>query len=331
MAKQIDDCKEPLLENINNEVGIGKKESMQPEAIDFTVTESNNPILFKKISLGVDYYSLTWACLKVELFNDKTLRGEKIFLLPRDYFNLYFEFVFFIIMLGLTIILVVRNVVLYHVYKKGTASIIICRIILMVFAMKKLGPELTNGYCKYMYALNRRNKFTYPEFAQFVGLCQIVNASIALFGVLFFVCTADQFGLLLTTFSGLCVLTELDDWIGNMILTRKLQDDDYPNDEDGDDEEKRTDKAERRKKTLERRKEDFNLKDLNERISVVQKMAMIEDDDLNIDVDEALTENANWLVVIVDSINNIVPWQFIIPLLAIPLSYLMPYLTLAED
>lgn len=325
MASKVDDCKEPLLGKEEND---DKKDPSQPQTMEFTLTEGpKDPTTFKKISIGGDYYSLTWACLKVKLFENKTLRGEKIYLLPQDYFNLYFEFVFFIIMLALTIILVVRNVVLDDVYKEGSLSIILCRIILMIFAMKSLGPEFNTGYAKYLCALKRRKMFTYPGFAQFVGLCQIINASIALFGILFFVCTADEFGELLTNFSGLCILTELDDWIGDMIITNKLQDDDYPEDDKDDDEETLADKAERRMRTEERRKNNFDLKDLNERLSVVQKMAMIEDEDLNIYVNETLTENAHWTVVWVDSINKIIPWQFIVPILTLPISYLMPYIT----
>lgn len=79
--------------------------------------------------------------MKVSLFKDKELRGQKIYLLPADYFYLYLRFIIFMLMLAITIILVVRNVVIDDDYKEGSFAVIGCRIILMIFAMKSLTPE----------------------------------------------------------------------------------------------------------------------------------------------------------------------------------------------
>lgn len=306
----------------------GQEKDSSTNNIEISLSEgkSKDPLQMKKLSIGSDYYSLTWACLKYKLFEDKYIRGEKIYLLPADYFHLYFEFVIFILMLAITIVLVIRNVVIDDTYMKGSVAIIGCRIILMIFAMQSIGPEFSTGYAKYLYAMNNKQEFTYPSFAKFVGLCQVINAGIAISGVLFFVCTADEFGSLLTCFSGLCVLTELDDWLGDMILfCHKVKDDDFPEDKSDDDEETRIQNQKTRELTLKQR-EQFNLKDLNERLSVLEKMAMIEDDDLVIYVSETVSENQPWLISWVGKVDNIIPWEIILPIMTIPLSYLMPYI-----
>lgn len=291
-----------------------------------TEGKTKDPLQMKKISIGCDYYSLTWACLKFKLFEDKYIRGEKIYLLPADYFHLYFEFVIFILMLAVTIVLVIRNVVIDDTYMEGSLAIIGCRIILMIFAMQSIGPEFSTGFAKYLYAMNNKSEFTYPSFAKFVGLCQVINAGIAIFGVLFFVCTADDFGSLLTCFSGLCVLTELDDWLGDMILfCHRIKDDEYPQDDQNDDEETRINNQRIRETTLKQR-DQYNLKDLNERLSVLEKMAMIEEGDLVIYVNETVSENQHWIITWFEKINSIVPWEIILPLMTIPLSYFMPYI-----
>lgn len=315
--------KQALLEGHDKE----KEELTTNFEISLSEGKSKDPLKMKKISIGCDYYSLTWACLKYKLFEDKYIRGEKIFLLPADYFHLYFEFVVFILMLAITIVLVIRNVVIDDTYREGGIAIIGCRIILMIFAMQSIGPEFSTGYAKYLYTVHHKQEFTYPSFAKFVGLCQVVNAGIAITGVLFFVCTADDFGSLLTCFSGLCVLTELDDWLGDMILfCHKVKDDDYPQDNSDDDEETIKKNQKTRENTM-RQREQFNLKDLNERLSVLEKMAMIEEGDLVIYVSETINEeNQPWFITLFDKINSTIPWDIILPLMTIPLSYLMPYI-----
>jgi hypothetical protein len=298
------------------------------ENVEITPIEgkSRDPLQMKKISVGCDYYSLTWACLKFKLFEDKYIRGQKIYLLPADYFSLYFQFVLFIIMLAITIILVIRNVIIDDLYLEGTVSIIICRIFLMCFAMQKMGPEFSTGFAKYLYVVNNGSEFTYPLFAKFVGLCQVVNAAIAIIGVLFFVCTADEFGRLLTCFSGLCVLTELDNWLGNMILfCHRIKDDSIQTIEDNDDEETIIKKQKSNEMTLKIRKL-YNLSNLNEKLGVLEKMALIEEGDLCIFVNQTISENQHWMITWFENINSVVPWDIIIPLMTIPLSYLMPYI-----
>lgn len=320
-----DDQKRALLDK--NEINDMEKDP-QATSIEVSPTEgkSRDPLHVKKISLGSDYYSLTWACLKYKLFEEKYIRGEKIFLLPSDYFHLYFEFVVFILMLAITIVLVIRNVVIDDTYMEGSVAIIGCRIILMIFAMQSIGPEFSTGFAKYMYTVNNKSEFTYPGFAKFVGLCQVTNAGIATFGVLFFVCTADDFGSLLTCFSGLCVLTELDDWLGDMILScHKIKDDDYPEDEADDSEDVLAEKQKTRQNTLKLR-EGFNLKDLNERLGVLEKMATIEEGDLTIYVTETFEENQIWIIKFCEKINSYAPLEIILPLMTIPMSYCMPWI-----
>lgn len=45
----------------------------------------------------------------------------------------------------------------------------------------------------------------------------MIIASVNLIAIIFFVCMADEFIDPVTNFAGLCVLSELDDWIGDLI------------------------------------------------------------------------------------------------------------------
>jgi len=289
--------------------------------VEATQTSGRDPRNAKKIALNTDYYTLTWACLQKHIYDRKKIRGVLINLLPVDYFNLYLEFLAFSIMIFATLILVIREAVLYDEYIEGTFDIIIYRCILMVYALVSMGPEFEDGYAKYLYTLKNPTLFTYPGFAKFVALDQLINAGVTLTTVLFFVCTADTPADLLTNFSGLCVLSELDDWIGEAILANQVVRKKYY-----------LSKYEEEEKEIYRKKNEvvnskYDLKQLNERLNVIEKMSLLEEEDLVIFFNEKVTESAHWTIKYFDYINKIVPWYALIGLSTIPLSYGMPFFT----
>lgn len=272
-----------------------------------------------RISFDCDYYSLTWASLRVSAFmkniedidcqkvvhHTKTLRGQSIYLLPQDYFAIYFDFIIFMLMISVTLFCVVRQVIIDDEYIEGTAFIITARIIAMFFAVKRLTPEVISGYSKYLYTLSNKKDFTYQGFAKFVAICQIFNACASLAAILFFLCAADKFSVLLTNFCGLCVLAELDDWIGNVIMNSRLSDEKNASS-----------------------RELMDLEDLNSKMNVFQKMAMINVvEDLSILINSNSVDEMHWSIRYFLFINSYLDWNIILPLLTIPSSYLIPIMT----
>jgi len=270
------------------------------------------------IDLGTDYYSLTWACMrkcvfidevltpdgKIEVKYKKQLRGQDIFLLPYDFFIIYMKFILFTIMLTISLILVIKEVVVDDEYVEGSFEIIICRVVLMWFAMNLLTPEFSTGYSKYLYASKFRNEFTFPEFAVFAALTQVITTGITAFTIILFICTRDDFASLLTNFSALCVLAELDNWLGDCILCNQIKNE--PEDES------------------KWHREHFDLENLNSRISVNQKMAMIDaENDLLIVINENIADEMFFMIKYFNYVNKFIPWDVIFPLLTIPLSYFM--------
>ena len=299
---EVNDLKEKLLSN----------EDYGPKIT--TGEDLRDPCNARKMNLNTDYYSLTWVCMKKSCFKDKEIRGENIDLIPRDYFVLYAQFLIFCSAVLVSLFLVIRESILSDNYVVGTPIIIFCRIILVFYAMVSMGPEFSEGYAKYFYTSKHMHEFTFPGFAIFVGIMQIVLAGVTMATVCFYVCTANYFGDLLTNFSGLCVLAELDDWIGEMILNNSIQLDDYTRDGDINEE----------------KRELYETYNLNQRLSVIEKMSLIDgDNDLLLYYNERVSVRAPWIIFYIDGINRIIPWNVIIPTLLLPLSHYMPHISRA--
>lgn len=309
MSNQVSDAKAKLLD----------KDNERPEIL---VTDGKlyDPCNSKEITLNSDYYTLCWVCLKKDLFKNKKINSVDISLLPKDYFQLYFEFLFFIILILVSLLLVMREAIVDDVYVEGSLDIIIFRVILMYFAIISLSPEFKDGYAKYLYTLKHDSEFTYAGFARFVGFCQILNAAVTTVAILFYVCTADEFAELLTNFSGLAVLAELDDWIGEMILYNHIDNVQLP---EGDDE-----KSKAKRDVLLKRWASYDIDGLNERMSILEKMSLINaDTDLAVSFNERITEQAHWTIYYFDKVNKFIPWEFIFGVATIPMSYYMPIIT----
>ena len=58
-------------------------------------------------------------------------------------------------------------------------------------------------------------------------------------------------------------------------------------------------------------------------------MALITDDDLEVEVDETVYVNTHWAILELEKIIKIIPWSYVIPLATIPISYALPYLSYA--
>lgn len=308
-----------------------KKKTADKEIEIFNGDEIKDPLELQKLSLPSDYYSLTWCALKKSQFVGASIYGVDVFLIPSDYFWIYINFISFALLLLLTVILLVKEALMDDVYVEAGWKMTILRVILVAFAQRKLLPEFTCGYVKLLYSLRNRKEFTHPEFANFVALCQMFTASITLLAIVLFVCMADTYIDPVTNFSALCVLSELDDWIGEMIMSHKLKGCETLTKEERDKifYEKLTDHEHNPDEVHHHDEEndEYDITEINSRITLINKMALITDDDLEVEIDEAVFVNTHWAILELEKIIKIIPWSYVIPLATIPISYALPYLS----
>lgn len=299
---------ETKLLNINESESDYESEKEQEEPL-----KSRDPLQSKKIALSYDFYSLTWYSIKKDTFKDKKFRGEEVTLLPQDYVVIYGQFLAFVTILILSIFLVVYQSVLNDIYVKSTIPMIILRILLVAFVQLNIGAEFQSGYAKFVYPLVRREEFFHPNFAIFVGFSHCLVCVFVIIGLIFFLAVADEFADPVCNFAGICVLIELDNWLADAILSYKLK-----NDEDLENEDK--DKAERIRKN-------YNLRSINDKLHVFNKLAMISEEEMDLIYDERDQNNLPLSIVFFEKLSNLVPWVIVTPLLTIPVNYYLPQLT----
>ena len=179
-----------------------------------------------KINLNNDYYTLTWFALKNKTnIDSKYIKNQEIFFTPKDLFVLYIKFVFFVASLLITFLLLIRASILDNKFYKGNFLIILLRVFLIYFAITLIGTELKNGYYKLIYTLKYKNKkFIYYEFAAFVCICQIITVIVSIFSIMLWVCTANSYIQPVSGFAALSVITNLDNWIGDVVLSKSIKD-----------------------------------------------------------------------------------------------------------
>jgi hypothetical protein len=294
--------------------------------------EERDPLELKRLSLPADYYSLTWTALKKSQFLGAKFHGIDIYLLPSDFFWIYINFLFFFIFIFLSIILLIKEALMDDVYVDAGVEMYILRVIIVAFCQRLILPEFTQGYYKLIYSLQKKKEFTHPGFANFVALCQMFVSVSALTAIIFFVCMADEYIDPITNCSGLCVLNELDDWIGDAIMSHKL-DGLEAVDRKTREENYAKIKVEFEHNPAEHEHEvaksdgEFDLDMINERLPLVNKLALVEDDDLIIDIDDRIELNTYVVIVYIEKIVSLLPWDKIIPLLTIPIGMYMPTIT----
>lgn len=180
-----------------------------------------NPLLVTEIELNEDFYALTWnACRKARW--NKKVAGVKITMTESDERWLIVQFLLFI-----SIVLVTVSILLYEsfatdAYKDATWPIIILRLTLVAFAQQKLEPEMYQGLALLRYTIRKEEEFSHPIFAKFVAFCQFMIALITFTSIFLFVCMANEALELIMNFAGLAVISELDDWVGEQIMSEKL-------------------------------------------------------------------------------------------------------------
>ncbi len=258
-----------------------------------------NPLLIQNIGLNTDIYALTWTALRNDVWEDMDeFRGTKITLLPENYLWLKMKFFLFIILVILTVSVLFWEVFTHDLYTPASWSIIVLRITLVTWAQKKLGPEFSQGISMLRYAFRYSDDFSYPFFASFVSCCQIFIACITMVCIILFVCMADTALELIMNFAGLSIISELDDWIGGLIVC------DAPVGE-----------------TKVHKNELFDLKDINTRMCLNDKLSFLTEK-MEIVDDQNFEFSRFWFIKCFSYILFALPWS-LLPLITLPVNYLL--------
>ena len=191
------------------------------------VTALNDPLLIQSIGLKTDLYAITWTALRNDVWQDINFREQKIFLLPEDLFWLKTNFFIFITILILTIIILITEMFSRYLFKPASLTIMILRITLVSYSQKKLGPEFSQSIGMLRYAINNSESFSSPYFAYFISICQFIITSITFTCMILTVCMADHALKLVMGFAGLKILSELDNWLGRIIVGKWINNDEH--------------------------------------------------------------------------------------------------------
>jgi len=255
-----------------------------------------DPLLMQSIGLNTDIYAVTWTALRNDVWQDITFRGEPVTLTPDNYTWLKIRFLTFISIMVVTVTILFFEMFASDVYKPATYTITILRITLITWAQHKLGPEFTQGISMLRYSVKNNDLFHSPGFAVFVSLCQISIATITLFSIIVFVCMADSALELVMNFAGLSILSELDDWIGEFIMSNSLND-------NGD----------------KQKNQEFDMTNINERMRLSSKLAFLEESFEIVD-DQNWEFSNSFFIQIFSYLIFAIPWVFL-PLITLPIDY----------
>ena len=254
-----------------------------------------DPLLVQTVSLHEDVYALTWNSLRKDVWENQLVHDQKIFLTGSDKAKLVLHFLFFILIVIATVGILLYESFVTDAYSDAPWPIIVLRITLVAFAQKKLEPEIFQGMTLYRYTIKNTDKFFYPCFAKFVAICQFSIAILTFLAIFFFVCMADGALELIMNFAGLAVISELDDWVGEQIMSESI----HKEFEEGG----KYSKAK------------LQLENLNERMDLYTKMCLI-GEDMEIDDDQNIQVSLfTWFA-------NKLPWV-LLPLLTLPSEWIL--------
>jgi len=292
-------------------ISILNEEKENPSKKKKVYKKKKDPVLVHHVELSEDFYALVWnACRKETWEGEKAeiKHKEKVYnisLTENDDRTLMLSFLFFIFIVIITVAILLYESFASDVYVDVPLSITILRITLVGFAQQKLKPEIFQGISLLRYSFRFSEKFSHPLFAKFVAFCQATIGIITFWAIFFFVCMADEALELIMNFAGLAVISELDDWVGEQIMSERVHTE-YEEDE-----------------TFKEANIDFS--ELNEKMGVFKKLCIVSED-LEIVDDQNMQIIDNWIYSLFSTITDYIPYS-LIPLLTVPCQSLLAKLS----
>lgn len=255
----------------------------------------SDPTLVQHLNLNEDFYALSWNACRIDSWKECKVAGVELSLTSSDDTHLVLGFILFIIVVLTTLGILLYESFATDAYRDATWPIVILRMTLVCFAQQKLKPEINQGFSLMRYSFLHSEQFIHPIFSKLIGFFQASIAIVTFCAIFLFCCMADQALDLIMNFAGLAVISELDDWVGEQIMSEKLHCD-Y--------------EGERFKNT------NLNVEDLNERMSLFTKLCVIgEAMELVDDQNKMIINSRIWSFFA--AIGDMLPWS-LVPLLTLP-------------
>jgi hypothetical protein len=256
-----------------------------------------DPLLIQKVGLNEDVYALTWNVFRKDHWEDVKVHDIPISLSSCDHFKIILHFLVFVMVVIATVGILVYESFISDTYNDAEWPIIILRLSLVAFAQKKIEPEVFQALVLYRYSRRNEEQFMHPTFCKFVALVQLFMSILTFIAIFLFVCMSNEALNLIMNFAGLSVISELDDWVGEQIMSETIhtefeEDGPYVNAK-------------------------LNTENLNDRMGFYTKMYLV-GQDMEITDDANKTVEVSCLTILA----NYIPW-ILLPLLTLPCEYLL--------
>lgn len=267
-----------------------------------------DPLRLRKVSLTNDFYTLCWTCLRKDIWDEKadpddeenpiweekTIGGEKLTLTSDNFYKIKLYMVIFIVVILYVLVGILVQVFTGEIQASCNWDIRILRILLVSLVQMKLLNEFRQGIIKYKYANYHADEFIDLWWAKFIPLCQIICTFLSWITLCLFICSEVEPLDMIQDFTGICVFTELDDWIGSQICATEpnVPEEDLPK---------------------------YDFSNINERISLSMKMSKVQYDT---DIVEDLRDYGDCtLKKLVYSFYSHKIYVYLIPLICIPIEF----------
>lgn len=254
-----------------------------------------NPLRLRQVSLSNDFYTLCWSCLRTDIWKNKKIGDTSITITENDIYYIKIYLLCFIATILYVLIGIIIQVFTGEIVASCDWDIRILRILLVALVEMNLLGEFRQGLVKLKYVYENEGDFRELWLAKFIPICQIVCVFLSWITLVLFICSEVDPLSMIQDFTGICVFTELDDWIGSHICSTEPE-------------------------VSEDKKHEYQFpSDLNDKVSLTMKMSKIQ---LETDIDEDLNDESSLLIKITYFFYTHKVYVYILPLVCLPVEYL---------
>lgn len=211
-----------------------EKNSREPES-----KKEIDPLRMREVCLNNDFYTLCWSCLRKDIWKNKLKPGvseedvledddkyemkEKeigrvpLSLTPDNIKDIKIYMFCFILIVLYVLIGILHQIFTGEIIASCPWDIRILRILLVLLVQMKLTNEFRQGLVKLKYVYLNEDNFQEVWLAKVIPLFQMICTLLSWITLVLFICAEIEPLSMIQDFTGICVFTELDDWIGGHI------------------------------------------------------------------------------------------------------------------
>jgi len=272
-----------------------------------------DPLKLREVSLSNDFYTLCWSCLRTDiwkakpnphydeevgndefLWEDKTIGEEQLSLTDENLRDIKIYMLCFVVTVLYVLVGIIIQVFTGEIEASCNWDIRILRILLVALVEMNLLVEFRQGIVKLKYTYQNEGEFRELWLAKFIPLFQITCVLLSWITLILFICSETDPLSMIQDFTGICVFTELDDWIGGHICSTTPE-------------------------VPEEIIKEYDFTNINEKISLSMKMSKLQDDT---DIIEDLNDDSFLLNRIAYFFYTHKYIIYILPIICIPVEYL---------